>query len=269
MAYCPRCQQPLSDPPERFCPNCGADVLAAPPVGVPPPPEVLATAPVATGPGGPDAGPPWERRDRIGFMSALIETVQQVLASPVRFFQTMPVTGGLGGPLLFAVIVGSIGRVAAVIYQAILSGMMGSSFRFGNPELDRFAPYLFGSGVGLVVSAIFAPVWAVITVFVISGIYHLFLLMLSGAQRGFEATFRVVCYGTASALIQIVPFCGGIVAPVYFLVLAILGLSEAHRITRGKSAAAVLLPILILCCCCAVGIGIFAGGLASLLGHAR
>ena len=28
--YCPHCQRPLPDPPQRFCPHCGGDVQGAP-----------------------------------------------------------------------------------------------------------------------------------------------------------------------------------------------------------------------------------------------
>jgi hypothetical protein len=272
MAYCPRCQQPLPDPPDRYCPHCGADTQALPPAGVPlppagVPPDVL--APLPPDAGGPETGPPWERRDRIGFLSALVETVQQVLTAPTRFFQSMPVTGGIGGPLLFGVIVGYIGTAAGAIYNAVLGGMLGSGFRFGNPELDRYTPYLFQSGAGLIVSLIFGPVGVVISLFVASGIYHLMLLVVGGAQRGFEATFRVVAYSFSAVLIEIVPFCGSLIGRVYFLVLAIIGLAEAHRISRGKSSAAVLLPLLLLCCCCVLLVVILAGGVARLLQSAH
>ena len=31
MTNCPRCQSLLPDPPERFCPSCGADLTLLPP----------------------------------------------------------------------------------------------------------------------------------------------------------------------------------------------------------------------------------------------
>src|SRR2546427_11069054 len=96
MALCPRCQQPLPDPPERFCPHCGAELS----------PVVPST--------------PWEHRDRIGLVSALVETTQQVFTRPTEFFRAMPVTGGLGGPLFYGAIVGYSGQVESSIYRGRL-----------------------------------------------------------------------------------------------------------------------------------------------------
>jgi hypothetical protein len=47
-----------------------------------------------------------------------VETTRQVLTRPSAFFRTMPVTGGLGSPLLYGVLLGWIG-LAAAFYQAI------------------------------------------------------------------------------------------------------------------------------------------------------
>jgi hypothetical protein len=65
-------------------------------------------------------------------------------------------------------------------------------------------------------------------------------------------------------MLAVVPVCG-FLAGLYVLVLNIIGLSEAHGISRGKAAAAVLVPILLVCCCCALGIGLLFGGLAGVL----
>ena len=133
MTECPHCHTVLSEPPERFCPNCGADLLAEPAAGVPPPlppvpplPDEYASGggyappPSYGGPlpyGAPPAGGgnPWERRHTIGFFAALIETTKQVLTQPAAFFRSMPVTGGLGSPLLYAVIIAYVGLVASTI----------------------------------------------------------------------------------------------------------------------------------------------------------
>ena len=134
MIHCPRCQQPLPEPPPRFCPNCGYDTQAlgepivpgGPEVGgaYPPPPSSAAAPRRRASPGG---GTPWERRQQIGFASALVETTQQVLGRPSDFFRRMPVTGGIGGPLLYGVIAGYVGLLASALYSFILRSALGSS----------------------------------------------------------------------------------------------------------------------------------------------
>lgn len=243
MTNCPRCQTLLPDPPERFCPSCGADLELVPPP-IPPPSEW------APGPGA-RAGTPWERRGEIGLASALVETTQRVLTGPTAFFRAMPVTGGIGSPLVYALIIGYAGLVISAIYDFVLESVMGSSlsrFGGGSEAMAGVMPYL-GGGVGLGVKLICGPFLLAISVFLLAGIVHLALLLLGGAARGFEATFRVTCYSEAAALLNIIPVCGGVIAPVLMLVLMIIGVAEAHGTTRARAAAAVLLPI-VLCCCC-------------------
>ncbi|HSD65492.1 MAG TPA: YIP1 family protein [Vicinamibacteria bacterium] len=268
MALCPHCRHAVPDPPLGLCPNCGGDlqaglVPAVPPVprpeAPPPPPPTGASA----------SGFTWDQRDRIGFLTALVETTRQVLTEPGTFFRAMPVTGGLGSPLLYAVVLGWVGLVAASLYQAIFRSVVGSGWAALGAERPELAALLgWAEGwAGLVAQVVFGGVAVVIGVFVATLILHLMLLLLGGAQRGFEATFRVVCFAEATSLLFLVPFCGQLVGGVWCVVLYVLGLAAAHGIGHGRAAAAVLLPILFCCCCAAVLAFAFGGTLASLAGH--
>jgi hypothetical protein len=277
MTQCPNCHVVLPDPPERFCPSCGTDLAAVqtaappyapPPAGYPPP----SYPPGGGGYGAPPPGgqTPWERRDSIGFVNALIETTKQVLSQPAAFFRSMPVTGGLGSPLLYAVIVGYVGLFASSIYNLVFRSVLASSLSRmgGNSDMERLASYMQG-GAGLVVNLIFGPVFVVIGVFLSAGIFHLALLALGGAARGFEGTFRVAAYSQAASIFNIIPGCGGLIGLVYAIVLLVIGISEAHGISRGKAAAAVLVPFVILCCCCSGIVAAAIFGMAGALGRMR
>lgn len=257
MTNCPRCQALLPDPPERFCPSCGADLESAPPP-IPPPSEWSA------GPGA-RTGTPWERRDQIGFASALVETTQRVLTGPTAFFKEMPVTGGIGSPLLYALVIGYAGLLISAIYDFVLESVMGSSLSRlggGSEAMAGVMPYL-GGAVGLGMKLILGPLFVAFGVFFLSAIVHVTLMVLGGAARGFEATFRVTCYSEASALLNIIPVCGGVIGPILMIVIMIIGIAEAHGTPRGRAAAAVLLPIVIACCCVVVPIVAFVMSLAA------
>jgi hypothetical protein len=256
---CPSCGAALPEPRERFCPQCGFDLEAAAPV------ESPLTTPR------PRTGTPWEDRGRIGFVPALVETTQKVLTRPSEFFAAMPVTGGIGGPLLYGILIGTLGVVVAAIYREVFQALVGSTFAGlggGSGELQRVLPFLMG-GVGLVLQVVFAPIFVTLGLFVVAAIAHLFLLLFGGAKRGFEATFRVMCYSEAAAVINIIPICGGVISAVYYLVVAIIGLAAAHGIGKGTAAAAVLLPLVVVCCCCVGGALIAAGSLASFLSQMK
>lgn len=276
MAQCPHCQSLLPEPAGSFCPQCGAP-LATPPEPPPPPPP----PPPATGetprpdfaelpPGaahsaeGP-AGTPWDARARLGLGAALVETTRQVLLSPTAFFRAMPTSGGLGGPLGYGLILGYAGIVATAIYQGLFSALTGSALRVLEQRGEIPALALLHGGVGFFAQLVLGPIALLIGIFLAAGVYHLMLALMGAAHRGFEATFRVVCYSEATSALMILPFCGGFVAGVWWLVVAILGLAEAHGVSRGLAAIAVLAPIVALCCCCGGALMMF-GGLASLAG---
>lgn len=266
MALCWNCQNPLPETPVDRCPVCGVELgLAAVEIGAVPPPSGVPELPPAA-PG----GTPWDERDRVGIVTALVDTTRLVLTRPAEFFRSLPVSGGIGAPLLYAVIVGWLGVVAASLYQAIFRSIVGSSLAAlgDRPELAAMIGWA-ESWVGFVAQLVFGPVFVAIGVFIAAGIIHVMLLLLGGARNGFEATFRVVCFSQATSVVLIVPFCGQLIAPLWTLVVDVIGLAEAHRIGHGKAAAAVLLPIVLLCCCCAGVALVFAGALASLVGHAR
>lgn len=280
MTQCPRCQQPLPEPPPRFCPACGYDTLAVgepvEPGGVstggasPPPPPLPPAAEVppagGTGPG----GPPWERRQQVGLAAAFVETTQQVLTGPGAFFRAMPVTGGIGGPLFYGVLAGYIGLIASGLYRFVLSSTLGASWGGRGGDLDRFMPML-SSGMGLLGQILFGPIAIAVMLFVVAAIVHLCLMLLGGAGGGFEATLRVAAYAEAAALFSIVPICGDLIGGIYYVVLLVIGLSAAHRISGLRALAAVALPFVLFCCCC-VALGAlagFTGGMLAGLGTGR
>lgn len=80
--------------------------------------------PVAITPAGGDgarSGLPWEHREQLGLVNAFIETVKLVLTDPNRAFTQMRTTGGIGEPLLFGVIGGSIGTMIWIVLSLIIN----------------------------------------------------------------------------------------------------------------------------------------------------
>src|ERR1700737_4115338 len=95
------------------------DFAAAPAASAPPqtPTAPAMIAPTAGSTSAPRSGLPWDERHTKGFFSAFIETLQTVLTRPSEAFTAMRREGGLGEPLLYAIIGGSFGLVFFFIYQ--------------------------------------------------------------------------------------------------------------------------------------------------------
>jgi len=206
---------------------------------------------------------PWEDPARSGFFDRFVDTVRLMATAPGEAFQHMPAAGGIGRPLLFAIIVGWIGIAISALWMLLFGGMW-------LPFLDQSRLGEVGAAFGLstgmtMMMMIVAPVLVIIGVFIQAAILHLMLMLVGGANSGFEATTRVCSYAYTAQLAQILPFCGGILATVWALILLIVGLATAHRITRGKAAVAVVLP-LVLCCAFTAALlfmGVLAGVAAS------
>jgi hypothetical protein len=132
----------------------------------------------------------------------------------------------------------------------------------GGEEAAVAAGFTAAWAIGMI---IVAPIFIVIGVFIGAAILHLMLMIVGGANSGFEATVRVVCYAQTAQLAGIIPFCGGLISLVWAIILYVIGLARAHRTTQGKAVLAVLLPV-VLCCAFAaamVFMGVLAGVAAS------
>jgi hypothetical protein len=203
----------------------------------------------------PSAGPrsplPWEDPS-IGRLTALYETVRLFVGQPQDgFARVSPV--GIGRPFSYAVI---MAWLEAAVGFAYLFLFQTPFFLAGFPELRReFA----GAAIGSVMTALIAvavfimlPVLVAIALFIHTCILHLMLLILGEGRGGFETTFRVLCYSHTADVANAIPLCGGLISLIWFAVLQVLGVAEAHRCSQGKAALAVLLPLLLCCACAAV-----------------
>src|SRR5207247_10103869 len=93
-----------------------------------PPPLQPGTASAAQRPM-PRSGLPWDQRQTKGLLNAFIETLQMVLSRPVAAFTAMKREGGLGEPLLYAIIGGTFGAVFAITYNFVLRSFTPFAYR--------------------------------------------------------------------------------------------------------------------------------------------
>jgi hypothetical protein len=294
LARCARCQGTFTT--ETFgrqtCPHCGSELLLADPTAPAAPAQPGEGAPTSAPragsgpawgppppppPGGPEEPPlpsPFADRARRGFLASFFETWKLVAVEPQRFFRLVR-TDQVGSAVLFAVIAFTIGSAAETLYAWIAGQQMGifaerlSGYLSGE-QADAFRQAMRGmSGARGVAQIVLAPLLAVVLVYLFAALFHVVLLVLKGAPRGFDATVTVVAYATGLTLLLVVPACGSLVALVWMAVASILGLAESQRCGTGKATAAVLSPAILLCvCCCGVlGLAGLAGGLKGFGPH--
>src|SRR6476660_9514266 len=63
------------------------------------------------------SGLPWEHRQERGFFNAFVETLVMVLTKPGEAFTIMKREGGLGEPLIYALIGGCLGGIVSLLFS--------------------------------------------------------------------------------------------------------------------------------------------------------
>ena len=197
--------------------------------------------------------PPWERRERFGFLNGLYLTIKDVLLAPRQFFHRMPSQVGLLQPLYFAVLLGVLASFFAWMWA-----LAGSSLQM--LVADSFEEVVQGPMVafGLFVSS---PFSTAIGVLIKAGLLHGVLMLVGGNRLGFEATFRVSAYGEAAGILALVPACGGFIGLIWSLVVTIIGLYSIHETEPWRAVVAVLVVTTVCASMIGAGIMTFALGM--------
>ncbi|HET9523399.1 MAG TPA: YIP1 family protein [Terrimicrobiaceae bacterium] len=203
--------------------------------------------------------PAWERRRQLGTLSALTQSVRQVLSVPVATFKAMKREGGLATPLFFYLIVSTLTSWVAMGYQLAVVLM--------NPEgmLGPLAKSLSTTSIiGVqIISMALVPILIAATAFCAAGILHLVFMLLGNSGQSFEVTFRSYCYAVAPASIfRLIPICGDVFFFVTALVLLIFALRETLRVDGVRATIGVVLPALLCCGFFWAGAVLAAGALA-------
>ncbi len=179
---------------------------------------------------------PWERTDKFGVAGGFVQTVKRATLHPQAFFGHMPLRG-MAKPLAFFLLVGCIQLAAQLGWGA--AGMTFMDLVTQRPEEASVTTSL-GEG-GYLLFIIF-PLVLTTLLFAMSGLNHLFLMATKAANRGFEATFRAVAYGSAPLVLSVIPYAGDMLGLVWNLAVTIIAYKYIHRTSYARVALAMLIP---------------------------
>jgi hypothetical protein len=187
-------------------------------------------------------GLPWEHRQQRGFVNAFLETLVMVLTRPAEAFSVMKREGGVGEPLIYALIGGCIGGLVSFLFS-----LGFQSLGLFTDQHNNGLAAMAGMGIGSAM-IILLPLFIVMVLFIGSAIVHLCLMIVGGANHSFETTFRVLAFSHGSiGPLQIVPLCGGLISAVWGVVCTCIGLSRAHETDTTRAVLAVFLPLIVCC----------------------
>ena len=236
---CPRCGRDLVQVEgQRYCSFCGHE-LETPttipdesklgePKGNDTEPELLKELPLTQ-----DRYCAWEDQENLGFSEGILRTLKESLFNPHAFFSRLPDRGGFLLPVLYALIVETVGSLVSYAWAFSWDQSWLGMVKF--------------PGFWAIVAGMLVPILVLVRVVISTMALHVSLFLVGGANKDFEATFRVVCYSSGPELFNAVPVVGWAVALVWEIYLTVVGIQEVHGTTTARALAAVLLPV-ILCC---------------------
>jgi len=189
-------------------------------------------------PDAPETSFPWPPPEGGSTLESLVETWRQSLFQPSSFFSAMPTPARVGPAIVYYLIVGVAASGVNLFWQMV--------FQI-TPGLGRLStgsgPSLLGGWEPLI-SFFFSPIYLLIGLGISFIITHLLLLLFGGAKRGASTTFRVLSFSYGPAIFAIVPFVGSMVGGIWTIVLAVIGLREAHQTDTWRVVLAVLFPLI-------------------------
>ena len=176
---------------------------------------------------------PWEDQENLGFVQGIGRTIKESLFSTQDFFSRLPLGGGVLAPLLYALIIETVGTMVSALWGLALKNPLF-------PETGL-------SGNMTTAATLLIPVLVFMGIVLSALLLHVSLLIVGGAKENFEATFRVVCYSAAAELFNVIPLVGWIIALIWKLYITLIGLRTVHRITTARAAIAIFLPLIAAC----------------------
>ena len=230
---CPKCRADMK-PEAKICLGCGYNVELGRQMDVRVEGERKDDWDIATAEeGAPPADsarferiPAWERRPFTP--SGFIETTVEVFSAPGYFFGTTRRTGHLWAALSYPMLTGLVASLLTAVYGVVY-------------QASQTAGAAAGSGMTVLIVGLGGAVAIPLLLWINAGLIHVAVVLVGGARKPFDATFRVTAYSAgASYLPLVIPFVGPIVGIVLFFVLLGVGIAASHEIKLGRAAAAVV-----------------------------
>lgn len=154
----------------------------------------------------------------------LLMTFGALVRHPFRFFSEKQMRTPILRPLLFAVVVRYLFYLLAVGTDWLMTGIAPPMLAYAGGLMDVVAE-----------------------MFILGGILHLALWLLSAGPGGFTVTFNTLAYTRIVAVFSPLPVVGWFVYALLAFLYPVAALARAHKVPAWRTLLAVMLPGLLLC----------------------
>lgn len=176
-------------------------------------------------------------------ISSFVETVRGVILDPAGFYRGIQPSGSLKNPVVFAILCGIVSFPLSFL-AAPFDPFASNEPVFPQGLSSLAADNLPVTVVLVTIGLILLPLFALLGLYVGALIQHLFVMIFVRQRRNFEATLRVVAYGSALLLLSWIPILGYI-ATFYLIYVYTVGFKELHSASTTRALLAALVPALL------------------------
>ena len=190
--------------------------------------------------------PRWEDATQ-SFPQNLIDTWRRSVLEPGRFFKGVPHEEAVGRPILYYLIISVISGFFLLWWDAVSSAAQLPTPISWSRYIgaDQLLPLSSGTSASALLSFFLIPFVSIIGLVLWSGLLHLIVFMFRPKRRGFSATLRALSYAAGPSLLAVVPIIGSLIGGLWSLILTVIGIREAHRMSTRNAVATVLLAMIV------------------------
>ena len=183
---------------------------------------------------------PWERQDVYGFFPGLFLTLKKILLQPMDFFGSLPEGRPKSKALVFSLLISEFLLVIDFLWS-----LMNLRVRVGSPA-QQDALHAMGNSPSLyfLAALLLVPVALSVGIYLDAWFTHLLLLLFRSNKKGFNETFRVLCYSSAPTVLSAVPVAGQLLSPIiliWYMALQAIGLKKCHEGAYTQTLAAIFI----------------------------
>jgi hypothetical protein len=155
---------------------------------------------------------------------AFLTTLRRLLFTPGAFFTELPLTGGLGEPLGFALLVGTIGILGSLLWQLILEGDFSATMPA--VALSKHVGNFMQNPKVVIGIFMLTPFLVALGQFFLSVCLLGAVRLTTSGKNTFESVFRVAAYAQAPAVLCLIPWGGAFIAAFWNIALLVIGIAK-------------------------------------------
>ena len=189
-------------------------------------------------PDAPDIAFPWPPAEGASVAAAFVQTWQAATFQPAALFRALPERASLGSALLYYLPLGIIIEGTELFWTIVRS----------RAEQDSTQSAVSAANMSLppVVTFLLSPIALILLLFLAAAATHGLLKLFGGANRDYLTTTRVFAFTSSPMIFSVVPLIGVFIGSICMVVIATIGVREAHRTSTGRAATAVLAPFVLV-----------------------